>query len=380
MLSLLTLTIAVAWILKKLTHLPLLILPLLLSPVSSQFISSFYHHDLFYAALLALFFLTLWREKPWILSFVILVALFLTRESTLLLSLCIIAVAWIKSKRKIIIPVAAASLLGLAVTSYVTRSSPANVHQMNNLVYLILKIPFNLFQNVFGIKIWLNTFVKVEPALFSVELPKWLHLGSVSAVGLCPWLPIHPLTTLFLFLTSFGVAPLLLRDSLSKFRRRIFAEMPAWFLLLLTYGLISFLITPVLGTSLSRYIGYGWPAFWLAVPALVAKYYRLPKKAMLRLVLLHILVSWIPFAIYSMNPGFVPVVFSASACAAAIQWLALREIRQLKPKDNNLGTGPEFTGPAKFQIQFKSLLNEGPVPEILLVFPACLGDLGLSIS
>lgn len=333
LLSLLTLTIAVAWILKKLTHLPLLILPLLFTPASSQFFGSFYHHDLFFAALLALLFLTLWREKSWIPSFVILVALFLTRESTLLLSLCLIAVTWVKSKRKIIIPLAAASLLGLAVTSYVTRSSPANVHQMDNLVYLALKIPFNFFQNVFGVKIWLNTFVKVEPPLFTVELPQWLHLGSVSAVGLCPWLPIFPLTTLFLFLTSFGVAPLLLRDSLSKFRRRIFAEMPPWFLLLVTYGLISFLITPVLGSSLSRYIGYGWPAFWLAVPALVAKYYRLPKKAMLRLILLHILVSWIPFAIYSMNPGFVPVVLSASACAAAIQGLALREIRQLKPKD-----------------------------------------------
>jgi hypothetical protein len=335
LLSLLTLTIAVTWILKKLTHLPLLILPLLLSPASSQFISSFYHHDLFYAALLALLFLTLWQEKTWLPIFVILVALFLTRESTLLLSLCLIAVAWIKSKRKFIIPVAAASLLGLAVTSYVTRSSPANVHQMDNLVYLALKIPFNFFQNVFGVKIWLNTFVKVEPPLFTVELPKWLHLGSVSAVGLCPWLPIFPLTTLFLFLTSFGVAPLLLWDSLSKFRRRIFAEMPPWLLLLVTYGLISFLITPLLGSSLSRYIGYGWPAFWLAVPALVAKYYLLPKNTMLRLILLHILASWIPFAIYSMNTGSVPVVLSAVACAAVLQALALKEIRQLMPQDGN---------------------------------------------
>jgi len=335
LLSLLTLSIAVTWILKRLTHVPLLIVPLFLSPVSSQFISSFYHHDLFYAALLALLFLTLWQEKTWLPLFVILVALFLTRESTLLLSLCLIAVAWVKSKRKFIIPVAAASLLGLAVTSYVTRSSPANVHQMDNLVYLALKIPFNFFQNVFGVKIWLNTFVKVEPPLFTVELPKWLHLGSVSAVGLCPWLPIFPLTTLFLFLTSFGVAPLLLWDSLSKFRRRIFAETPPWLLLLVTYGLISFLITPLLGSSLSRYIGYGWPAFWLAVPAFAAKYYRLPRNAILRLVLLQLLASWIPFAIYSMNTGSVPVVLSAVACAAVLQALALKEIRQLMPQDGN---------------------------------------------
>jgi hypothetical protein len=333
LMSLLILTIAVTWILKKLTQLPLLIFPLLLSPASSQFFSSFYHHDLFYAALLVLLFLTLWQEKSWIAIFVILVALFLTRESTLLLSLCLIAVAWIKSKRKIIIPVAAASLLGLALTSYVTRSSPANVHHMDSLVYLALKIPFNFFQNVFGIKIWLNTFVKVEPPLFTVELPKWLHLGSVSSVGLCPWLPIFPLTTLFLFLTSFGVAPLLIRDSLSKFRRRIFAEMPPWLLVLVTYGLVSFLITPLLGSSLSRYIGYGWPAFWLAVPALAAKYYRLPKNAMLRLILLHILTSWIPFAIYTINSGSVPVVLSSAACAAVLQSLALREIRQLMPNN-----------------------------------------------
>lgn len=342
LISLLTVTIAVTFLLNRLTHFPLLILPLLLSPASSQFISSFYHHDLFYAALLALLFLTLRREKTWVPSCVILVALFLTRESTLLLSLCIIAVAWIKSRRKIIIPVAAASLLGLALTSYITRSSPANVHQMNNLVYLALKIPFNFFQNVFGVKIWLNTFVKVEPPLFTVELPRWLHLGSVSAVGLCPWLPIFPLKTLFLFLTSFGIGPLLMWDSLSKVRRRILAETPPWLLLLIIYGLFSFLITPLLGSSQSRYIGYGWPAFWLAVPALVAKYYLPPKDAMLRLILLHILVSWIPFAIYSMNTSSIPVVLSSAACAAVIQWLALREIRRLLPRDLN---STRFPGP-----------------------------------
>jgi hypothetical protein len=93
LLSLLTLTIAVTYLLNRLTHFPLLFLPLLLSPASGQFFSSFYHHDLFYAALLALLFLTLWREKTWVLSCVILLALFLTRESTLLLSLCIIVVA-----------------------------------------------------------------------------------------------------------------------------------------------------------------------------------------------------------------------------------------------------------------------------------------------
>jgi len=331
--SLLILSIAVTWILSRWAQAPWLVVPLLLTPASGQFISSFYHHDLFYAALLALLFLTLWRDQTWLLSFGILLALFLTRESTLLLSLCIIGVAWFKNRRKIIIPVAAASLLGLALASYVTRSSPANVHHMNNIVYLVLKIPFNFLQNVFGTKVWLNTFVKAEPPLFTIELPKWLPLGSVSAVGLCPWLPIFPLTTLFLFLTSFGIASLLMRDSLSKFRRRISTEIPPWLLLLIIYGLFSFFLTPLLGSSLSRYIGYGWPAFWLAAPVLAAKYYILPKNAVLRLILLHILVSWIPFAIYSNNVGSVAIVLSAAACAAVVQWLALREIRQLMPKD-----------------------------------------------
>jgi hypothetical protein len=340
LLSLLTLSIAVTWILNQLIHVPLLIVPLLLSPALGPFISSFYHHDLFYAALLALLFLTLWQEKAWLLSSGLLLTLFLTRESTLLLSVCIIGVAWHKAKRKIMIPVIAASLLGLALISYVTRSSPANVHHMNNFVYLVLKIPFNFFQNVFGVKIWLNTFVKAEPPLFIVELPKWLPLGSVSAVGLCPWLPIFPLTTLFLLLTSFGIGPLLLRRGLWKFRRLIPRQISPLLLLLLAYGLVSFLITPVLGSSLARYIGYGWPAFWLAVPALVVKYYDLPNKAALRLVVLHILVSWIPFAIYSMNSGSVPIVLSAVACAAVLQALALKEIRQLTPRDGNSMTAP----------------------------------------
>ncbi len=339
LLSLLILCIAATWLLSRWTQAPWLIVPLLLTPATGQFVSSFYHHDLFYAALLALLFLILWKEKIWFLSFGILMALFLTRESTLLLSLCIIGVAWIKNRRRIIIPVVTASLLGLALASYVTRSSPANVHHMNDIVYLILKIPFNFLQNVFGTKIWLNTFVKVEPPLFTIELPKWLPLGSVSAVGLCPWLPIFPLTTLFLFLTSFGIAPLLAWSGLRKFRHQIPRQTSPLSLLLIIYGLISFLITPALGSSLARYIGYAWPAFWLAVPALTVRYYDPPRNTALRLVMLHVLVSWIPPTIYSMNSLSVPIVLSAVACAGVLQALALKEIRQLAPQDINSGTG-----------------------------------------
>ena len=39
-------------------------------------------------------------------------------------------------------------------------------------------------------------------------------------------------------------------------------------LLLIIYGLAAFLKTPGLSSSQARYIGYAWPVFWLAVPAL----------------------------------------------------------------------------------------------------------------
>jgi hypothetical protein len=336
LLSLLMFTIAVTWILNSLTRIPLLVFPLLLSAASIQLISSFYHHDLLYAALLALLFLTLWREKTWILSSLILLALFLTRDSTLLLSACIIGVAWFKAKRKIIIPIVAVSLFGTALTAYVTRLSPPNVHRMGSFVYLALKVPFNFFENVFGVEVWLNTFVKAPPPLFTLELPKWLHLGSISTVGLCPWQPVFPLTTIFMFLTYFGIAPFFLKFGLWKFRRQIAKQASPPMLLLAIYGLISYLISPLLGTHLSRYFGGGWPAFWLAVPAMIMKYYNLPRKAVLRLVALHVLVSWLPFVLYSVNPYSVPIVMSAVVIAAVFQALALKEIRNLGPLNEGL--------------------------------------------
>jgi len=55
-------------------------------------------------------------------------------------------------------------------------------------------------------------------------------------------------------------------------------EAPIWVVIGLLYGLASFLIGPMLGASVNRLIGYGWPAFWLAVPFLASNYRWFPEQ------------------------------------------------------------------------------------------------------
>jgi uncharacterized membrane protein len=93
---------------------------------------------------------------------------------------------------------------------------------------------------------------------------------------------------------------------------------------------------------MSRLFGSGWPVFWLAVPVLVAKYFDLPRKSLLRLGALHFLVSWIPFIIYSMNPESVPIVLSSVVLAFVFQVLAAKEIRKLSPADGAFEGNPSF--------------------------------------
>jgi hypothetical protein len=77
----------VAWILKQATGYGALVLPLLLTPVlSNEMFRLYYCQDLFYAAVLSCFFLTLIKGRSW-LALVILFFLCLTRESTILLAL-----------------------------------------------------------------------------------------------------------------------------------------------------------------------------------------------------------------------------------------------------------------------------------------------------
>jgi hypothetical protein len=215
------------------------------------------------------------------LSTVLLGLLQLTRESTLLLAVVVVTVAWRGRAYRAAGLYAGAFLIATGIVQVVTRSALPNVHGMSELAYLILKVPYNGARNLLGITFWTNTNEGCDPVTV-VGLPALSILGNLHAMGLCPWSWDPPLHTALVLLTWFGVAPTLLLVALL---RRL--SWPVIAQVAIPYGIAAIALAPLVGASIPRVAGYGWPAFWVAVPLILS-----PPR---RLVLLHLAVAWSPW-------------------------------------------------------------------------------------
>src|ERR1700719_1277025 len=97
LLTLALLIVTVAWILGYLTGMGALVLPLLLTPVLvDDMFGLYYCQDLFYAALLGCFFVLLTKGHTG-LALILLLPLYLARESTILLAFAWAAIAWFEA-------------------------------------------------------------------------------------------------------------------------------------------------------------------------------------------------------------------------------------------------------------------------------------------
>lgn len=225
----------------------------------------------------------------------------ITRENTLLLGIIIVLVAitrkqWIFGLSTILI-----IALGLSITTYVSSFSKANIHDVNTLIYIILKIPYNLLKNYFGVELWTNTLALGDPIyfskdpLFKLSIPGWMPLGSIEAIGLYQFKFKQVLSTFTILLTSFGILPsLVLSDFLSRGVTK-FNKLPFYIVVSLSFGLISYIIGPMLGASVSRLISYGWPAFWLVFPYLYKNFHSFDKLITIKVFSCHLAVSWLSF-------------------------------------------------------------------------------------
>jgi hypothetical protein len=328
--SVFLLTLAVVFTLRAEASNPLLALPLLFTPYLLDIFQHCYMPDLFHTALLGFFFLTLIRQKLWPAWCLLLILLFLTRESTILVSLILILAAFLRSKRINVIRVIVAAAAGLALSAALTRSAQSNVHQVGNVLYMALKVPFNFSLNFLGFKVWLNTLKDIEQPLFQVALPAWLHIGAVTEIGLCPWQPTYPLRTLLAWLTTFGLAPTFIAFTLSKHRKAILKASSFWTITVVLYGLVSFIIGPLLGPAVVRLIGYGWPAFWLGAPIILMAFFNVPKSSIAPLVLIQVALSWVPILLPPIERESLVLMIAAVLGAGFLQLLGLREIRRLE--------------------------------------------------
>jgi hypothetical protein len=221
---------------------------------------NYYWHDLFYAALCALFFLAL--RANWWLPLPIMFLLYVTRESTIILLLALVVVAALRRLWAFCLSAVAVGLAGVAVEGLLVRRAVSNNHGIPMVFVDALKIPYNFALNIFGLEFWTNTIAGTTPApRWIASVPAWLPLGKIHQVGFIDFLWDQPLRTLLVLSTAFGILPLIVIRAGRGWGRSLFRRFDL--ALACVYGALMFILAPLQGTTPARYILYAWPLFWL---------------------------------------------------------------------------------------------------------------------
>jgi len=269
-------------------------LPILLTPFLIRSFSLVFLPDLFSAGLTGLFFYLLYRSFFW-LNLVVLLLVYLTRENAIFLCLSLAAVGLYKYRVRWAVAGSVVLVAGILITSLAGRHGLPQEYNMNFLLYLALKVPKNFLYNIFGILIWTNVYPDVGHPYLLIALPAWLPLGKLHTIGITPMQPLVSLNTIMLLLTTFGVAPSLLGLELAKHWKQILSENQFWLQVAIIYGVSSFLIGIAVSYDVLRLVGYAWPVFWLAVPALLLRYSELNRRSLGQLLFYQVMVCWLPW-------------------------------------------------------------------------------------
>jgi hypothetical protein len=235
-------------------------------PTWTTLVQNLVFPDLFYAALLAVMLMLLAREHLFAAA-LMMFPLMLTRESTSLTLVCFLLAAWSSLRWSDRIAAVAAAVLGSVVVSRLSVGAQPNVEHLPQAVYMLAKVPWNFVRNVVGVLPWSDA----NPEL--CKIPVWsfpFHFGPVHSLGVCGVSFQQQLVALDVTLGNFGLLPVLLlwlwwrgRHNRSREPRRSVLLRFA-----LLYGMVSWLLAPVLGAGFLHLVGYAWPLFLVALPRL----------------------------------------------------------------------------------------------------------------
>jgi hypothetical protein len=275
---------------------PWLYLSLAVTPIVVDQYRSYYWHDLFFAALLAIFFLVV-RANRW-MSLPILFLLFMTRESAMILAFAFIAVAalrreWLLSSLAIVVAAAGAKATGALVSHALPQHNGLPV-----LVLDLLKIPYNFALNVCGLEFWTNTNAATitDPLKWVANVPPWLPLGKIHQIGYCGFFVERPVKLLLLALSAFGVMPMFVALSVIRGNREILFKKFDYSVAIL-YGALMFVLAALTGTNPARYVLYAWPAFWIFGAALVYQKFQTRDRKLAEFLVLSLLAAWTPMIV-----------------------------------------------------------------------------------
>lgn len=252
---------------------------------------NYYWHDLFYAAICALFFLAL-RANVWI-SLPLVLLLYMTRESTAILIIALLIVACVQRKWLFGVAALLVGLVGAKLDSVLVARSLPSKHGIPMFLLDLLKIPYNFAYNVCGLELWTNTNASTLPLpIRTTPVPRWLHLGNIHEIGFCGFFWQNPVSTLLILGVAFGVLPLVI------IRAVALGGMPdmrarADLATALVFGGLMFALSPLTGTLPARYVLYSWPLFWIFGVAVLSEVFR-GWKTRASIVGLSLCVCWTP--------------------------------------------------------------------------------------
>ena len=273
-----------------------LVFVLLISPLWWVWGGNIYIQDMFAAALTALLLLLLRSSEPnsqfsilnsqFSIPFVLFL-LQLTRESSALLSLVLIALALWRRRWRLAVGAFAAMAAGMAVVAWASRDALPSANGLDGGVYLVAKAVANGVRNFTGVIPWNDGYAArmpwyyPDPPVWKCALPAFLQMGNVHEVGIYKFMPGVVLRTFALWFLYFPGAILLFfkgvstttgqQDNRSAILNSQFSihNSPFYIQYSLVVGLVFWLLAPFSGPSLDRLVGYAWPFFWVALPMLL---------------------------------------------------------------------------------------------------------------
>jgi hypothetical protein len=318
-------------VLRPVIEQPWLVAALTLIPFWLRNLHDYFLPDPLHAAL-CMVYLALLRRRWWGWAMAMLPVMFLARESTLLLAVIAVPIVWRLAGRRAGLIQAGGAVLGEVASKFAARHAYANLHGINDTLYMIGKIPWNLSKNVFGITLWTNTLPGVQSVkIWSV--PQWIHLGSIHQIGYSAFGGTVLLLNAVQLLTSFGLGICVLVCLVwRKPLRELLSQEEPYLCVAAIYGGVTFLLAPVMGASLVRLFDYGWPLFLVYLPVLLSRVWRGCSGWMIAALLsLHLIAAWTEYARmflfhFSLGTAFAAVV----GCDIAGAWLLFRAFSRVR--------------------------------------------------
>jgi hypothetical protein len=302
-----------------------------LMPFWVDLVHDYYLPDLLHAALLAAILLFLLSGHT-SLAFLLLFPAYLARESTLLVAICLVFACWRRIPLRPALVGALAILSAGLISRHYNQAAAVNVHGMSGGAYILGKLVWSFFKNVLGLPLWSNTLPECSP-VWVKAIPPGSHFGAIRSVGLCQPSLWGPTRLLLAWFGIFGIGPAF---ALALWRKLV---SPAGELTLgrvmvlrfcLVYGLVSILMTPLLGASVDRLVEYGWPFYFVLLPWLLSTSYDLRGLRSSGLVLLHLLTCWLAWFSFRQQPrSYLP----AALAVLSLNALAYCIFRRISPAE-----------------------------------------------